>query len=362
MSTSKSIYPELNEVEEKQNSTMAQYKTSVEFASGLLCKFDGSKSKLFEFIDNCDQAYEIVRDEFKPMLFSVIKTKLTDNARAVVRNRNFENWNALKNPLLDTYTEKRTRGQWQLELCSCRQNLGESVLQFANKVETCYIKLLSTLDETLDTDKREIYSSMFKEQALNVFIAGLNKDLSLITKSQKPNSLELAISLAMQEEQEIKSKSEISKFQNLHINNSKPKNQNYDQRNHNQNYLSGNHMNKFISKPNQTNTYFRNNVRHVQTQPTRCSYCKKFGHTIENCRGNEFCNYCKKTGHEINECRKRKYNNERRELSEKLKLRPTGIKVNDYFKNPSLLKNAKAPSQTASVQRVADSIQANYQQ
>lgn len=365
MPTTKSLYPNLNEVKQITNPKMATHKTSVEFASGLLCKFDGSKSKLFEFIDNCDQAYEIVKDEFKPMLFAVIKTKLTDNARAIVRNRNFLDWSSLKNHLVDTYTEKRTRGQWQLELCSCRQNFGESVLSFSNKVENCYIKLLSTLDETLDSDKREIYSSMFKEQALNVFIAGLNKDLSLITKSQKPNSLEMAISLAMQEEQEQKSKLEISKFQNLNINNSKPKSHTspYDQKKPNHFYYTNPTSYTAQTTRNGTNAYsnFKNNVRHVDTeQPKTCTYCKKSGHTLDNCRQNEFCNYCKKTGHEIRDCRKRKFNNTRRELYESIKFRPTGIRYNDFVRNPNSL-NSTAPSQKANVQRVADFIQATYQ-
>lgn len=90
------------------------------------------------------------------MLFAIIETNLTNIARAFVRNRSFVSWEVLKTHLLEAYVENRKVGQWQLELNSCKQNFGEFVLSFANKVENCYIKLINCLDETLTGDSCQV--------------------------------------------------------------------------------------------------------------------------------------------------------------------------------------------------------------
>lgn len=68
------------------------------------------------------KAMSHIADTNKDILFAIIQTKLTDNARSLASNRRFENWDELKNHLIDTYSEKRTMGQWQLQLNSCHQN------------------------------------------------------------------------------------------------------------------------------------------------------------------------------------------------------------------------------------------------
>ncbi|XP_044757809.1 uncharacterized protein LOC123315964 [Coccinella septempunctata] len=271
---------------------------SLELACQMLIKFDGNKQKLFEFIDNCDKATKLIKPELRTILFSIIETKLTDNARALVRNRNLTDWVHLKQHLLDVYSEKRTMGQLQLELNSCKQNPSESVMSYSSKVENCYIKLINTLDSNLSRESRESCIKLLKEQALSVFLTGLQPNLSFLVKLQRPESLEKAIATAFQGEQELKSKIEISKYQNTH----------------------------------------NASVRH-------CDYCNKPGHTSFNCRHkannqrNQFssvkhiqnpnpqgfrntnnfptkiCAYCKKTGHLISECRKRQYNNKRQNQS-----------------------------------------------
>lgn len=85
---------------------------SLEIAEKMIFKFDGNKNKLYEFLDNCSKAIKLVKPEYKDVLLTIIETKLTDNARALIRNRDFDNWETLKDHLLDAYSEKRTIGQW----------------------------------------------------------------------------------------------------------------------------------------------------------------------------------------------------------------------------------------------------------
>lgn len=245
----------------------------------MLIRFDGNKLRYLEFVDNCEKTLKLIKPELKSTLFELIQTKITDNARSLIRNRNFTDFPTLRKYLDEIYLERRTINQWQLELNSCKQGQSESVHSYSSKVENCYIKLVNSLDISIKGEAREACVNLLKSQALSIFINGLTKDLNLLVKSQRPQTLEIAIAVAMNEEQELKSKIEMQRFQN--------------------------NTSKF------------------------CTYCQISGHTNFNCRykyqkpnphirhfnsnqNSKFCNYCKKNGHMINDCRKRQYNENNR--------------------------------------------------
>ncbi|KAL3273397.1 hypothetical protein HHI36_014843 [Cryptolaemus montrouzieri] len=79
-------------------------------------------------------------------------------------------------------------------------------MSFANRVENCYIKLLSTLDESMEEEKRKNYTEILQDQALYVFLMGLNRDLAVVVKARSPITLEDAIRIAVNEEQETRKK------------------------------------------------------------------------------------------------------------------------------------------------------------
>lgn len=309
------LYPILEKVEgeeEKANTPTSPNNTSptkmsisLELAEKMLIKFDGTKNKLYEFVDNCDKAYDLVKPELKSVLFAIIETKLTDNARAIVRNRTFADWNSLKNHLLDAYSEKRTVGQWQLELNSCKQGTGESVMSFSNKIESCYVKLINSLDETLSKEARSACVSLLKNEALSVFLTGLQSNLSILVKSQRPDSLEKAIACALNEEQEQKSKQEIFKYQNVNNNFArhcnicnKPGHATFSCRFNKQNShfnpkTQNQNIRHFNGKKNNTNSLplqnqFPNSSHFGEVQGKFCAYCKNKGHTIRECRKLEY--------------------------------------------------------------------------
>jgi len=79
---------------------------SLEMAERMLIKYDGDKTKLHEFIDNSTLALSLVSENHKNILFQIIKTKVCDRARLLIKNRDFANWTALRQYLLDSYTDK----------------------------------------------------------------------------------------------------------------------------------------------------------------------------------------------------------------------------------------------------------------
>lgn len=330
------IYPSLstlsNSDDNSPSNSTENMSVSLEIAEKLLIKFDGSKNKLYEFIDNCEKAISLVKPEFKNVLLSIIETKLTDKARAITRNRKFDEWNDLKSFLLDAYSEKRTEGQWQLELHSLRQIQGETVISFANKVENCYIKLINALDSDLSIDAKEACTKLIKNQSLNVFIRGLNKDLSLMVKSRNPDSLEKAISLALAEEQELISLQEMFKV-NCNI---------CKKSNHSTSNC------RYKNQPERNIRYFQN--KNPNQNPQNYDRNKQPHHFQSQ---QIFCRYCKKPGHLINECRKRQYNNNK-------KSQTTNTNFVNNTNSNSL--NSQQPRQETVNSRGIHSVQAEFQQ
>jgi Retrotransposon gag protein. len=322
----------------------------IELAERLLTTFDGDKSKLYEFCDNCDKAISLVDANVRPVLFAIISTKITGNARALIRNREFIDWLSLKAHLLDAYSEKRSHGQWQLELSSCRQNINESVMSYATRIENCLIKLTNSLDSTLSTLERAACVKLLKLQALNVFIMGLHKDISILVKAQKPEGLEDAIQYAIAEENEQKSKLEIIKYQNV---NEKPfRHCSICNRPGHTTSVCFRNTSNNLSRPSSIHVKTEPNVRHFRTN----NGTNQFGTNNQQQYKQpnnlvKLCNYCKNVGHTINECRKREYNNNRnryvnqQQRSEKPAYFNTTEHNSQYVKdrNPPELSVVRAP-------------------
>lgn len=261
----------------------------------LIPTFNGDKTKLHEFVDNCSTAYRLCSNAEKNTILEIIKCNIHDKARLQIRNRAFTDWPTLKTFLLDAYSDRRSHAQYQLELNSCRQTMNESVMEYSSRLERILLKLINTLESQEPEKSANI--KLLQQQGLNVFLTGLKQELAILVKAQKPDSLEEAVGYAQSEEMEQKSKQEMSKF----------------------------------SK--------------IQTTTKTCTFCHKVGHTYQTCfnrtknvsspftkntsssfhyknaspsfNGNassrfinttrvsgKFCRYCKKPNHDITECRK----------------------------------------------------------
>lgn len=93
---------------------------------------------------------------------------------------------SLKTFLVESFSDRRAHGQYQLELNKCRQRPGENVSNYANRIEELLLKLGESLDEELSAVEKKANLKLLQNQAMNVFIAGLSRDLDIIVKAQKP--------------------------------------------------------------------------------------------------------------------------------------------------------------------------------
>lgn len=304
----------------KMNSTTdnvdsVQSEIKIDLLVNMIPKFDGNKINFYDFLDNCDLADSLAKSSSKHTLLTFIKSKIVGNARAQIRNREFEYWSELRSHLVETYSDKRSHAQWQLELSLCKQEPRENIVSYSQRIENCLVRLTNSLDPNLTLAERKANVKLLRSQALTIFLMGLNKDLSIVVKSQRPQSLEDAISLAQAEEKEQQARREIDRHSNP---------SHFRQNNTNYPKYSGYNSSKpqlsnFNSKPQQQRTFFSHSMSlnptpkpsfhsPMQTPPKQCRYCKNLGHTID-------------------ECRKRQYNNAMRNQN-------TSYKPTDITKNP----------------------------
>ena len=238
-----------------------------------LIAFDGEKESLSRFLNVCESVQSLVKPEDSTALFTLIKLKLTGKAYNLTKNRLFESWDDMKSVLEELFSEKRSQGQWELELHSSHQKKNEKVTDFATRVENIMVNLIDsvTLGETKAVSVH--YEKLLRNQTKNVFIQGLQDPTKIIVKARNPESFEKAVELAVAEEREYLSQLETRKY----------------------------------------------------TQNNSCEICGKNNHITKNCfrnkikpknvlsfQSDKFCKYCKNKGHLIEECRKKRYNEERK--------------------------------------------------
>lgn len=312
------------------SNAVATMTVSLETASKCLIKFDGDRNKLREFIDNCESALKIIKEEDKAVMFEIIKTKVTGKAKLLSQNREFDNWNALKNYLENAYSEKRSQAQWELELHSCRQNRNESVHDYSNKIENCMVKLINSLDSSMTRVELAACEKLIRNQTLNVFISGLVDPLITIVKSQNPKCLEDAFDIALAEERETISRRETQKFRNV---------SSYDETRRlkcsvcgRNGHLAHNCFKNITHRPAGFSSQqgFSSNSNYsgvnqprvfIKSEPVRAVNAhsnsnRNFRNPDQRNANSKFCRYCKHPGHDISECRKRQYYNSRRQFSQ----------------------------------------------
>ena len=117
--------------------------------------------------------------------------QLCGKAYNLTKHRLIESWDELKTLLEEIFSDKRSQGQWEMELHSCKQSNQEKVIDFANRVESAMIKLINCVTIGVDGQIATNYETLMRNQAKNVFLIGLKELLNILVKSQNPATLEV---------------------------------------------------------------------------------------------------------------------------------------------------------------------------
>ncbi|XP_026475865.1 uncharacterized protein LOC113381098 [Ctenocephalides felis] len=217
-------------------------------ARDIIKSFDGSSnSNLNDFLRICQYAFDAIETSQHSSLFKYIfNVKLEGKAAQSVRYRSIENFKQLKQTLEELFVDHRSVSSLQVEFNQCRQSSREKVLDYSERLSNILEQLIeATTRQSRNPEKDPYISELLRYQALNIFQEGLHPDLRILIKSKNLQSLEKAISAAIEEER--------------------------------------------LSSCHESSIPFYSNFQESSNSITiSCNYCKNIGHNIKECKKRMF--------------------------------------------------------------------------
>lgn len=311
------------------------------------------ETDIHHFISTCENALNLIDKTKIPLLVKTIaSSKLTKKAYNVTKYKEINNWQDIKNILLENFEVSYSASNLQTELSMIRMRETESVRSYNNRVEDIFQKLClaNNKDSVSDSDAAAVRRNM-KIRALEYYLDGLDKELRMEVKIKNPGTLEEAMQAAVLCEKHIQTYNAVQeRIEALNKNDSEinktrgrpdQKIDNYRNRNRNNNYYNtnngqdNNNYNTNNQNSRQNNNNYRNNNNHRNNNNNlfnnranfngnnkRCFTCNREGHIASQCRSNNnqrnyntytkpvtnynarnvACEYCNRSGHDISTC------------------------------------------------------------
>lgn len=229
--------------------------------------FNGDGHTLEIFLEHCDslmttyQNSAQANDPINNLLIRAIISKLTGNALILVGSRpEIRQWTELKTLLRLTFGDQRSLDCLVQEMIIMRPQKTESFFSFGQRIQKCRSGIASKLKSlNLSCAERILQIKNYDDLSLKTFIRGLTGRVQDMVRLRNPDSLEVAISYVLEEENFILSQKQSSVMTH---NNRPPQKQNYNNQNtHFQQKYSNQtvrpHNFQNYSNPTQSQNYFR---------------------------------------------------------------------------------------------------------
>lgn len=131
---------------EEVEGTAEEQALSLSFLSKFIKPFDRSREKLNAFINNCNNALSLASSSQEEFIFKYILSQLEGKAEIACSIKEFDSWNSLKAFLKHQFGERKHTAHLLSDLKECKQGSGETVNQFALKLETCLSQLMTEIN------------------------------------------------------------------------------------------------------------------------------------------------------------------------------------------------------------------------
>lgn len=277
--------------------------------------FDGNNISFVYFVEGCEEALSMVTPSQEINLVRAVRNKLKGDAHRSILGKTFSKMQELVEFLRTKYGPRETVYEAQGRLAYLCQKKDEKVVAYANRVRELGKRILDAQKRELGQISAEIQNSIEKHLKTS-FLRGLNKDIII----NREGTFEEIESRAIEAEKELETMNMIRR----------------------------------VVLAENTSGERRAPIRRVGVEPMSCQYCHKKGHTADKCwqinkqqdktkienlrkpnninsnnnnkqssliqnSNNQnqtatiICRYCKKLGHTLEECRKRIYNNNLRQ-------------------------------------------------
>lgn len=165
--------------------------------------FAGDKSKLREFLDNVDTAFELVDPANHVLLLKFVKTKITGEARSKLLVRDLTvTWEQVKSILEENYATRRTIDYYACRMFSSRQERSERISSWGSRVDQMQSELRLATSKVCSDKELEGAISLINYLARACFIQGLaNERIQTIVRSRGERLLlSTAVEIALEEE------------------------------------------------------------------------------------------------------------------------------------------------------------------
>lgn len=165
--------------------------------------FTGDKRQLNLFLRKCQyviDSYSSVKEEQNVYVFNIITSRLTENAAALLSERDdILTWSALKALLIQHFGDPRSEACINIELESLKIKSGENYLDFCNRIQSVRSLLISKVNANVESDLKKAKLIIYDNTALNVFLYNLPENLVRIVRLKAPSTLEAALSVVLEE-------------------------------------------------------------------------------------------------------------------------------------------------------------------
>lgn len=290
--------------------------------------FDGSNIPFVYFVEGCEEALSMITPSQELNLVRAVRNKLKGDAHRSILGQTFDKMQELVEFLRTKYGPRETVYEAQGRLAYLCQKKDEKVVAYANRVRELGKRILDAQKRETGRISPEFRSSIDKHLKTS-FLRGLNKEI-IITKEGTFEEIE---SRAIEAEKELET---INMIKRVVLAENGPAEKRASTRRiegqvincqycHKKGHAAdkcwqikkfqgngnevGNRYDSFQNNNGSNNDSSNNNNRQPFTSSNTSSNPNNQS-TIITCR------YCKKIGHTLQECRKRIYNNNQRQNSQ----------------------------------------------
>lgn len=167
--------------------------------------FDGNSSKLRSFIKQVDATFELANPSQVQILLGFVKQKIIGKARDQIDiHCNLASWAEISELLLNLYQDKKSSNQLLEELTSIKQESGENVSQFYQRLEDLSSQMLANTYAT-ETNDSSLSGRIAKinDLTLNRFVYHTCPQVSELLRYRNFSNINSALTAAVAEEKNL---------------------------------------------------------------------------------------------------------------------------------------------------------------
>lgn len=168
----------------------------------MIPEFSGETELLPRFLEICQKLVNRFYNANDPddfqneYLMSSIRSKIKGEAALNLSNCIINDWNDLKDSLINAYCDKRDTYTLCIEMTNLKQNINETPFDFFNRLQkTLNLQLSYIKTHSKKADEIFVLCSYFQNYALRILLRGLKEPVGSMMRTKNPSDLGSALNM-----------------------------------------------------------------------------------------------------------------------------------------------------------------------